>query len=490
MKKKSKIIIIGGGIGGLSLGPLLSNDNFEVEIFESEPTLGGRANIIKEEGFTFDTGPSLLNYPWVYEEYFSNFGKNFYDYVDLIKVDPAVNFVWRDKTNLQLSSDINKLSDEISKFCPNDRNGLIEFLKSSQKKYNLAFKNIVTKNSSNIFSWLINAGITNLLSLGLTNSMYNEINKFFEEKKVVEALSSYSMYLGDSPYKLPGFFSILPYGELQYGLWMPKGGMYGLVEGLIKLNQEKDVKINTSSKIKKIIVEKKSAIGVILEDGSEILSDIIISNVDSETTHKDLIGINSKKYKMTPSAYTFYWGINKNIDSLTHHTIFLPDNFKKTFDELFIKNEIPNDLPFYISIPSKTDSSLAPKGQSSLFALIPCPVISKFSEEHNIEKAVELKNEVFNRFQQNDIDIKKEDIIFEKIYTPHEWKNNFGLFDGSAFGPSHNFSQIGPFRNSNKSKKIKNLYFVGASTTPGTGVPMCILSSKMTNEIIQEELHK
>ena len=320
--------------------------------------------------------------------------------------------------------------------------------------------------------------------------MYNEISKFFEEKKVVEALSSYSMYLGDSPYKLPGFFSILPYGELQYGLWMPKGGMYGLVEGLIKLNKEKDVKINTSSKIKKIIVEKKSAIGVILEDGSEIFSDIIVSNVDSETTHKDLIGINSKKYKMTPSAYTFYWGINKNIDSLTHHTIFLPDNFKKTFDELFIKNEIPNDLPFYISIPSKTDSSLAPKGQSSLFALIPCPVISKFSEEHNIEKAVELKNEVFNRFEKNDIDIKKEDIIFEKIYTPHEWKNNFGLFDGSAFGPSHNFSQIGPFRNSNKSKKIKNLYFVGASTTPGTGVPMCILSSKMTNEIIQEELHK
>jgi phytoene desaturase len=320
--------------------------------------------------------------------------------------------------------------------------------------------------------------------------MYNEINKFFEEKKIVEALSSYSMYLGDSPYKLPGFFSILPYGELQYGLWMPKGGMYGLVEGLIKLNQEKDVKINTSSKIKKIIVEKKSAIGVILEDGSEILSDIIVSNVDSETTHKDLIGINSKKYKMTPSAYTFYWGINKTINSLTHHTIFLPDNFKKTFDELFIKNEIPNDLPFYISIPSKTDSSLAPKGQSSLFALIPCPVISKFSEEHNIEKAFELKNEVFNRFEQNDIDIKKEDIIFEKIYTPHEWKNNFGLFDGSAFGPSHNFSQIGPFRNSNKSKKIKNLYFVGASTTPGTGVPMCILSSKMTNEIIQEELHK
>ena len=271
---------------------------------------------------------------------------------------------------------------------------------------------------------------------------------------------------------------------------MPKGGMYGLVEGLIKLNQEQDVKINTSSKIKKIIVEKKSAVGVILEDGSEIFSDIIVSNVDSETTHKDLIGINSKKYKMTPSAYTFYWGINKNIDSLTHHTIFLPDNFKKTFDELFSKNEIPNDLPFYISIPSKTDSSLAPKGQSSLFVLIPCPVISKFSEEHNIEKAFELKNEVFNRFEQNDIDIKKEDIIFEKIYTPHEWKNNFGLFDGSAFGPSHNFSQIGPFRNSNKSKKIKNLYFVGASTTPGTGVPMCILSSKMTNEIIQEELHK
>ena len=193
--KRKKIIIIGAGIGGLSIAPLLSKENFDVEIFESEENVGGRANIISENGFTFDTGPSLLNYPWVYEDYFNSLGKNFYDYVELIKVDPAVNFLWKDQTNFQLSSDINILSDEISKFSEKDRSGIIDFFKSSQKKYDLAFKKIVTKNSTNVFNWLLNAGIKNILSLGLTNSMYSEINKFFEEKKIVEALSSYSMYL-------------------------------------------------------------------------------------------------------------------------------------------------------------------------------------------------------------------------------------------------------------------------------------------------------
>ena len=486
-KKPKKVIIIGAGIGGLSIAPLLAKENLEVEIFESQENVGGRANIISENGFTFDTGPSLLNYPWVYENYFSSLDKNFYDYVELIKVDPAVNFLWKDQTNLQLSSDLNSLSDEISKFSKKDRHGIIDFFKSSQKKYDLAFKKIVTKNSSNVMSWLLNAGINNLLSLGLTNNMYSEINKFFEEKKIVEAFSSYSMYLGDSPYKLPGFFSILPYGELQYGLWMPKGGMYGLVNGLKKLNQDFNVKINTSSKITKIIIEKNKAIGISINNEQKY-ADLIISNVDSETTYKELLGLNVKGYKMTPSVYTYYWGLNKKVDTLTHHTIFLPDDFKKTFNELFSKNKIPDDLPFYISIPSKTDSELAPKGKSSLFVLIPSPVISKYSNNNYIEKSFELKELVFNRFVQNNIEIKKEDIIYEKILTPLDWKNKFGLFDGSAFGPSHNFTQIGPFRNPNKSKKIKSLYFVGASTTPGTGVPMCVLSSEMTKEKIIEEL--
>ena len=482
-----KVIIIGAGIGGLSIAPLLSKENFNVEIYESQKSVGGRANIISEEGFTFDTGPSLLNYPWVYEDYFSSLGKNFYDYVKLIKVDPAVNFLWRDQSNLQLSSDLNILSDEISKFSKKDRLGIINFFKSSQKKYDLAFKNIVTKNSSNVFSWLLNAGFKNLLKLGLTNNMYSEIKKFFVEEKIIEAFSSYSMYLGDSPYKLPGFFSILPYGELQYGLWMPKGGMYGLVKGIEKLNLDSKVKINTSSKIEKIIIENGKAIGVLVDKEIKY-ADLIISNVDSETTYKELIGLNINKNKMTPSVYTYYWGLNKKVDSLTHHTIFLPDDFKKTFNELFTENKIPSDLPFYISIPSKTDPNLAPKGKSSIFVLIPCPTISKFKGKHGAKKAKELKELVFKRFKENNIDIKNDDIVYEKIFTPKDWKNEYGLFDGSAFGPSHNFNQIGPFRNPNKSKEIKNLYFVGASTTPGTGVPMCVLSSKMTKEKILEDL--
>jgi len=489
-KKKKKIIVVGSGVGGLSIAPLLAKKGYEVEIFESNNTVGGRANIIEGEGFKFDTGPSLLNYPWVYEKFFSSLGKNFYDYVKLIKVDPAVKFLWKDHKSLQLSSDLSYLMEEIGKFRKDDKVGLISFINKSQKKYDLAFKKLVTRNSSNVFSWLINSGIHNLFQLGLFNSMYSEINKYFKEKKIVEALSSYSMYLGDSPYKLPGFFSILPFGELQYGLWMPKGGMYGLIQGLIKLNTDFKVKINTLKKVKRIITQNNNAIGIELINGDKFYADIIISNVDSETTFRNLLNEKANKnksYKMTPSVYTFYWGLNKKIDNLTHHTIFLPNNFKKTFNDLFTKNIIPEDLPFYISIPSQTDINLSPKNKSCVFVLVPCPVISKFKDKYNEENLNKIKNKVFERIAHHKIDFSEKDIIYEKKFSPIDWEKKFGLFDGSAFGPSHNFLQIGPFRNSNKSKKFKNLFFVGASTTPGTGVPMCVLSAQMTSEKIISE---
>ena len=483
---KPKAVIIGAGVGGLSLGPMLSKNGFDVHIYESNKTIGGRANILKKNGFTFDTGPSLLNYPWVYEDYFNSLGKNFYDYVELISVDPAVNFMWRDHSNFQLSSDMTTLSEEVAKFNSEDRYGLVDFFKNSNKKYNLAFEKLVTKNSSNIFSWLKNTGMNNLFKLGLLNNMYDEIGKYFNEKKIIEAFSSYSMYLGDSPYKLPGFFSILPFGELQYGLWMPKGGMYGLIMGLKKLNEDFNVTINTEKRVEEINIENDQVKGVTLSDQTHIKSDIVVSNVDSSTTFQSLINDDKKfkKYKMTPSVYTFYWGINKKIDSMTHHTIFLPNNFKKTFNELFINKEIPEDLPFYISIPSKTDNTLAPKNNSSVFALVPCPVISTKKSGYDKEDFSQIKSRIFERLDHQKINLSENDIIFEEVWDPNKWESEFGLFDGSAFGPSHNFFQIGPFRNQNMSKKYKNLYFVGASTTPGTGVPMCVLSSKMTTEKI------
>ena len=185
---KPKAIIIGAGVGGLSLGPLLSKNGFDVHIYESNKTIGGRANILKKNGFTFDTGPSLLNYPWVYEDYFNSLDKNFYDYVELISVDPAVNFMWRDHSNFQLSSDFTNLSNEVSKFNSQDRYGLIDFFKNSNNKYDLAFEKLVTRNSSNIFSWLKNTGINNLLKLGLLNNMYDEIGKYFKEKKLLKLL--------------------------------------------------------------------------------------------------------------------------------------------------------------------------------------------------------------------------------------------------------------------------------------------------------------
>ena len=188
---------------------------------------------------------------------------------------------------------------------------------------------------------------------------------------------------------------------------------------------------------------------------------------------------------MTPGVVTFYWGIRGKVRGLGHHTIFLPDNYRAAFDDLFKHHRIPQELPFYTSIPSETDPSLAPGGDTCLFVLVPTPLLSQLPEINWKETIRQIKDRIFAVFSQNGIEINPERIVFEEVYTPEDWQKRFGLHDGSAFGAAHTLFQIGPFRSRNYSKTIEGLYYSGASTTPGTGMPMVVLSGQLVAERIK-----
>lgn len=187
---------------------------------------------------------------------------------------------------------------------------------------------------------------------------------------------------------------------------------------------------------------------------------------------------------MTPGVTTFYWGIKGKVSGLNHHTIFMPEQYAQSFDELVKKDQIPRDLPFYISVPSETDPNLAPPGNTAMFVLVPTPVLSKLPDFDWAGAVASIKARVLKRLEQHQVNIQPEDIEFEQEYTPEDWKDRFGLFDGSAFGVAHTLMQVGPFRPRNFSKHVEGLYYVGASTTPGTGMPMVVLSGKLTMERI------
>lgn len=188
---------------------------------------------------------------------------------------------------------------------------------------------------------------------------------------------------------------------------------------------------------------------------------------------------------MTPGVLTFYWGVRGKLSNIGHHTIFLPANSRRAYAELFKKKRVPADLPFYVSLPSETDRDLAPAGHTAMFVLVPVPLISQVPEID----AMQIKARVIERLRSHNIALDPADIIFEEVWTPREWHRRFGLFDGSAFGAAHTLMQMGPFRSRNYSTQFAGLYFVGASTTPGTGMPMVVLGGKMTAARIEAHVH-
>ncbi len=492
-KSSKSVIIVGGGLGGLSAAIHLRLAGYEVALFEANERVGGRANVINRDGFTFDTGPSLLNYPWVFEQLFQSAGRNFHDYVKLIPVDPSVSFEWPDGTNFTLSSNMQKLLDECERIEPGSRPNVIAFLEDAAIKYRVSFDKLVNRNEDNPVKWIGVLKLGEMSRLSVWRSLDGELRRFFKSRYIREALGSYGMYLGGSPYDLPGLFTILAYGELAYGLWLPKGGIYALVEGIEKLALELGVKIHTGQRVKQIIVKDRRVGGIELMNGAVHHSSIVVSNVDLPTTNTELLGdyslrssLRSKlsRTKMTPGVMTFYWGIRGKVKNIGHHTIYLPEDFAGAFDDLLVRKQIPRNLPFYISVPSETDPDLAPAGDTTMFVLAPTPLLSEVNGLDWDAAAAQVKRQVLERLWQQGVDLDPERIAVEEVFTPVEWRRRFGLFDGSAFGAAHTLFQVGPFRDRNYSSEVEGLFYVGASTTPGTGMPMVTLGGKLTADRI------
>jgi phytoene desaturase len=488
-----KICVIGGGLGGLSAAIRLANKGFEVDLYEQNEFVGGKAGEINYNGFRFDTGPSLLTMPEVLVNLFNECNENINEFLEFEKLDIICKYFYSDNTEIRAYSDLDRFGEEVNKITEDNYESLKNYLKYCNNIYDYAGDLFLTKDISGPKTFFNLKSLRTLFNLHKIDPFrtMNEANKsFFKDKKLIQLFNRYATYNGSSPYLAPATLNIIPHVEYNMGSFLPKKGIYSIVNALRKLAEKKSVKFFNQHKVNEILTQNNKATGINVNNQNKNY-DAVISNVDVNTTFKNLIRDTSNreaiKYsKHTPSfsGLVFYWGVSKVFPQLETHNIFFAKDYNKEFANLFENKIIHNDPTVYIYVSSKLNKEDAPAGKENWFVMINAP----YNENQNWESEIRIaRNSIIKKINNRlNVDIEKS-IEFEKVLSPVDIQNKTGSYLGSIYGIASNARTTAFRRQPNKSKSIKNLYFCGGSAHPGGGIPLVILSGKIVSDIITKE---
>jgi phytoene desaturase len=493
MSKNSNksVIIIGSGLGGLSTALRLSTQGYKVTILEKHSKPGGRLNQLKLDGFTFDIGPSFMSMSYELDELFNSTGiKN---PVELEELDPLyqVFFEGKDKS-YSIWKDLHKLEEEFKDLEPDLAAKVEKYLQRAGEFFHDTEDKVVKSNYNSLADYLIKLTRVPLKHLPyLFRKMWGEVEKNFESEEIRVIFSLVAFFLGSTPFQTPAIYSLLNYTEMKHnGYWKVKGGMYRLVEELIKILDEKGVEFVYNTEVVGISNTNGKLNSVIDSNGKTWSADIFISNSDAASFRGQILGrkkfTEKKLDKMdwTLAPFTMYLGVKGKIDKLMHHNYFLGSNFRGYADKIFTSSISPQKPYYYVNVLSKSVPECAPEGCENLFILCPVPD-RRYKPDWN-DKDELAQNIIDDLSKRTGFDIDSNTLV-KQIYTPVDWQNLFNLYRGSGLGLAHGIMQVGAFRPKNKDEEFANLYYVGASTTPGTGLPMVIISSKLVTQRISED---
>ncbi len=493
---KRTALVIGAGIGGIATAGRLARNGYDVTVVEKEATPGGRCNQIIRDGHRFDIGPTLFLMPEIWEETFAALGEKMSDHLDLKRIDPTYKVHFDDGLQLELTSNLGDMQAQLEKVEKTAFTGFLNYIAEGGKHYKMSVEKFVGRNFYNIFEYFSIRNLPLLFQLKALMKHYTNVSKYFKDDRLKAAFTFQNMYLGLSPYDAPATYSLLQYTELAEGVWYPVGGMYAAIQALTSVAEKLGVKFIYNAPVKKLKVEGSKVKGVELQDGREFIADIFVGNADLPYIYKELLPRNNEAKKLENKLYTcstimFYWGVDKEYLQIGHHNVFLGGDYKASFDQIFNDHTLPEVPSFYVHAPARTDKAAAPNGQETLYVLVPVGHLDARTGQDWDAMVNRARETVFTRLaKEMGVNDLREHIKFEIVYQPKVWKERFNLEKGAAFGLSHNFWQVGYLRPQNRHKQYKNLYFAGASTHPGTGLPIVLLSARLTTERIFKEQGK
>jgi phytoene desaturase len=488
----TSILVIGAGVGGIAVAGRLARKGYDVTVLEKNAVPGGRCNQIVQDGHRFDVGPSLFLLPQVYAQTYADLGEQIEDHLDLKRIDPTYHIHFEDGSGLQLSADVNWMQEQLEAIEPGSFGGFLRYLAEGHHHLEIALDRFLTKNFYTLYDQVNPGNISLLAELKLLRRHYDNLGNYFRDEKLKAVFSFQDVYMGLSPYESPAAYSMLQYTELADGVWFPIGGMYRIVESLTAIAEGHGARFVYESPVKQIVVKGNRATGVVLEDGSQMQADIVIANADLPYVYDQLLPDRGLARRMmnkqfTCSAIMFYWSVDKVYPQLAHHTLFLSGDYRASSDRIFHDHTLPESPSFYIHVPNRTDPSAAPAGRDTLMGLVPVGCLYEELNQDFEALRARAKETIFRRLTKLGITDLEAHITHEVSYTPYDWREQFSLARGATFGLKHNISQLGYLRPHNRHSRYKNLYFCGASTHPGTGVPIAFLGAGLIEERILEE---
>ncbi len=488
-----KVLIVGGGIGGLCTAIRLLKQGYKVTVLEKERTVGGKVNIKIREGARFDLTSSILMTPKIYTEIFDSVGKDYKDYFELVKIDPAYRVNYSNGDRYDFYSDLSKMVRVLESMQEGLSVEYLSFLSKSLEKYLHSKKYFLNKSMTNINELTNIKTLKKIIDIRPFTTVNNYLQNTITNKQLVEYLEFQSMYIGVNPYTNSNLYTLIPAISHIYGLWYVKGGFYKYIEALEKLILELGGKIETENNVEKILVNKDKVIGVKSNRGI-YKSNIVICNADYPYAINNLIkkekNTKAKKIKKEDyscSTFIMYLGLNKKYSDLQVHNIYIGENFKNNIESPF-KGKIPENPSLYLYYPSKIDESIAGYFESILNVMVRVPNLQYKNIKWNKDNINKFRNNIIRQIKNvKGLEHIEKEILYESYLTPIQLKYRFNSYNGTAFGLSHKLNQTTYFRPHIQEEDINGLYFIGSSTHPGNGVSVIIEGSKIiSNEICKK----
>ncbi|MDA9071737.1 phytoene desaturase family protein [Candidatus Pelagibacter sp.] len=484
-----KSIVIGSGFGGIAAALRLKAKNHIVTLIEKHPDLGGRARVFKKNGFTFDGGPTVITAPYLIEELFELFDKRPEDYIKLTPLNIWYQFIFEDGNKFDYSGDEEKMKKQIGEINKEDVKGYEELVKFTKKIFDKGFTELADVPFDKPLFMM--KQLPALLKLKSYKSVYSLVSSYIKNEKLRRMLSMHPLLVGGNPFTTTSIYGLILYLEKKWGIHYSMGGTGNIINGLEKLMIEEGIEIIKGQEVKNIISINNKIEGVKLNNQKEINANNVICNADPPAVYEKLLNqskVNSlfewkqKRMEYSMGLFVYYFGTKKTYPDVEHHTIKFGDKYKEHLNDIFDKKKLNKDISYYLHRPSATDKSMAPKGNDCFYVLVPVP-----NNQSKLDWKIEgekMKNLVIDKMEKALLPNLRENIVTDFYLTPDYFEKELNTKFGSGFSIQPKFTQSAYFRFHNKSEVCEGLYFVGAGTHPGAGVPGVLSSAKVLDKII------